>query len=66
MTVYDAVKRLASQRGLSIYRIERDLQLSNGSIRRWNSSMPAADTLTRVAKYLGTTVEDILNKSRGE
>lgn len=66
MNVYRVVQALARNQGKSVYRVEKDLQLSNGSINRWKNSMPAADTLERVAKYLGTTVEDILKQSRGE
>lgn len=64
MSVYTAVKNIARQKETSIYRIEHDLEFSNGSIRRWNHSMPSADRLQAVADYLGVTSTYILNKSR--
>ncbi|EDX41569.1 helix-turn-helix domain-containing protein [Limosilactobacillus reuteri] len=60
MSVYTAVKKVAYEKGKSIYRIERDLGLSNGYISKWNKSMPGADKLQAVADYLGVTPQYLL------
>ncbi|WP_367365889.1 XRE family transcriptional regulator [Pediococcus parvulus] len=64
MSVYTAIKNIAKKKRLSIYKIERDLDYSNGLISKWDKSMPGADTLQTVADYLGVTSSFILNKSR--
>lgn len=64
MSVYTAIKGIANERKISIYKIERDLQLTNGVISHWDKSMPRADSLQSVADYLGVTSSFILNKAR--
>lgn len=64
MSIYSAIKEIAKKRDVSIYRIERDLNLSNGIISKWDDSIPKADKLQEVADYLGVTSAYILNKSK--
>lgn len=66
MSVYTVVKKLADKKGQSVYRIEHDLGISNGTIGRWNHSMPRADTLQLVADYLNVTSSYILNRAGKE
>lgn len=58
--LYEVIKKKASDKKVSIYKIEKDLDLSNGSIRKWNNSVPSAVTLSKVASYLGVSVEELL------
>lgn len=64
MSVYTAIKGIANERKISVYKIEHDLQLTNGVISHWDKSMPRADSLQSVADYLGVTSSFILNKAR--
>lgn len=66
MSVYTAIKNIAKKRDVSIFRIEKDLELTNGVISHWDKSMPRADSLQAVADYLGVTSSFILNESRKE
>lgn len=66
MTIYSAIQGIANSKGLSVYQIEKDLNLSNGNIGKWNKSMPRADKLQSVADYLGVTTTFILNKAKEE
>lgn len=63
MDLYSAVKKVAKEKGVSIYKIERELGFSNGSIYKWNENMPNADRLQKVANYLGVTASFLLDKS---
>lgn len=63
--IYQQIKKLADEKNLSIYQIEKECSLANGVIGKWGrtaNQMPAADKLARVAKYLGTTVEYLLDE----
>lgn len=60
MSLYTAIKKVAKQSDKSVYRIEKDLNLSNGSISKWNKSEPSAVKLTQVAAYLGVTPQYLL------
>nr|WP_079754337.1 hypothetical protein [Streptococcus pneumoniae] len=48
--IYDKIKEIASEKGISIYRIEKDLDLGNGAISKWNNSSPSATTLNSIAR----------------
>lgn len=58
--LYDKIKEVAKTRKVSIYRIERDLEFSNGSLRKWNDSTPSAISLKKVADYLDVPLEELL------
>lgn len=58
--IYNTIKDVAANQGISIYRIEKDLEFPNGLISKWNKSTPSASNLAKVAKYLGVTTEKLL------
>ena len=58
--IYNTIKDVATNQGISIYRIEKDLEFPNGLISKWNKSTPSASNLAKVAKYLGVTTEKLL------
>jgi len=60
--LYDKIKNIAEQKNISIYRIEKDLDLSNGSIRKWNSSIPLSHTLKKVADYLNVSIDKLMEE----
>lgn len=66
MSLYTAVKEVASQNKKTIYQIEHDLHLSNGIISKWNRSIPRADILQDVADYLGVTPQYLFKLARKE
>ena len=63
--LYDNVKRIANEKGLSILQIERECGLKPSSIYHWNESMPSGDKLVAVAGYLGTTPQNLLEEKEG-
>lgn len=60
--IYDKIKGIASEKGISIYRIEKDLDLGNGAISKWNNSSPSATTLNSIANYLNVRLEQLLEE----
>lgn len=66
MGLYDRIKAIATEKNVTIYRLERDLGLSNGSISKWNNSVPFSTSLVKVASYLGTTVEMLTSDNEEE
>lgn len=59
-TIYDRIKNLADEKGMSVAEVERKSDIGNGIIRRWDKSVPTADKLHKVAQTLGTTYEYLL------
>ena len=63
--LYDTVKRICEKKGLSIGKVEKDLQLSNGSICKWNDNEPGIRKVQKVAEYLGVSIEELLAEDDG-
>lgn len=61
MRIYDKVKDLAKARNISIAELERRLELSNGSISKWNSYMPNTEPLLKVANFFGVSTDELLD-----
>lgn len=63
MGVYDLVKELASKKNISVAQLERTLDLSNGSISKWNNSNPNSEPLLKVANYFGVSTDYLLGRT---
>lgn len=63
MEMYEKIKKIADERGVSIYRIEKDTGLSNGAISKWNKAQPSSSNLMKVAEYLKVDMKDLLKKN---
>ncbi len=61
--LYDNVKKLCDKKGISIGKMEKDLQLSNGSICKWNENEPGIRKVQKVAEYLGVSIEELLEEN---
>ena len=66
MEIYNAVKGISLKKGISNYKLEKNLGYPNGSISKWNRQIPNAVRLQEVADYLGVTSSYILSQSRKE
>lgn len=62
MTTYEKIKQLCDSKGISIYRLERDCSLSNGSVKKWTNSSPNLEAIQKVAIRLNTTISDLLSE----
>ena len=64
--LYDNVKKICEEKGISVGKIEKDLQLSNGSICKWNENEPGIRKVQKVADYLGVSIEELLKDEQKE
>lgn len=58
--IYDKIKEICKTKGFSVMSVEKKAGLSNGSIRKWNTSSPTVDSLKAVANVLGVRVEELI------
>lgn len=58
--IYDRIKEICKQRGVSVTYVERTAGLSNGIISKWNSCSPTVENVQAVAKVLKCTVDELL------
>jgi len=56
----EVIQNLCKDRGISIFKLEKELGFGNGTIYKWERSSPAVDKLKKVADYFGVTVNYIL------
>lgn len=64
--MYQKIKKLCKEKGISVYYLEKILELSTGSICKWESSIPRADTLQKVADYFGVSTSYFLDEEGGD
>lgn len=62
--LFDKIKALAEEKGVSIYRLEKEAELSKSSICKWNDNIPSVDKIRKVAKLLGVTVDSLLEETK--
>lgn len=56
-SIFDRVKNICEERGVSIYKLEKECKFSSGSICKWKDSSPSAVNLKTVADYFGVSVD---------
>lgn len=54
--MYEIIKNLCKKKGISIYALEKELNLSSGSVCKWEKSTPRIDTLQKIADYFGVSI----------
>lgn len=62
MDLYDRIRALCEDRGVSFRKVEADIGIGHGSINRWHSQMPKASTLQKVADYFDVTPAYLLGE----
>ncbi len=60
MVNLERIKQLASERGISISKLEKETGLANATIRNWEDSNPQIDTLIKVARYFQVPIEELI------
>ncbi len=58
--IYEKIKELAEKDGTSIASLERKLSIGNGTIRKWNEASPTLESISKVARYFGVSIEHFL------
>lgn len=64
--IYDNIKSICSDRGISISALERMAGLGNGTISRWNESSPRLDNIKEVADCLEVPLEELITERIAE
>lgn len=62
MNLFERVKELSASKNIAISRLEQELGLANGSIRKWSKTIPSGDRLEKVADYFHVSVDYLLGR----
>ncbi len=58
--LYDKIQELCRKKKTNFAQLERALGFGNGTLHKWESSIPGIDKVQSVAKYFGITVDELL------
>lgn len=64
MTLFERVKKLAKQQGLSLLRLNDQAGLGKNAIYKWKTQTPSTENLQKVASVLGVTADQLLDDER--
>lgn len=56
----EKIKKLCSERNISIHRLEVEAGIGNGVISGWDEHKPSLENLVKVAKFFGISLDDIV------
>ncbi len=55
--MYEKIKAMCIEKGITITALERDLKISKGSLSKIDKHKPSADRLQKIAEYFGVSVD---------
>ena len=61
MSLCEKIQLLCNKRGITIYRLEKDCNLGNGSVMKWEKSSPKVENVIKVANYFGVSTDYLLD-----
>ena len=59
--IYERIKELCKMRGISVAKLEKDLELGRSTVRKFDQHEPSIGKVHMIAGYLGVTVDDLLD-----
>lgn len=61
MHIYDKIKAICEEKGMSVRQLEVSAGLKNGAISKWNDSSPTIKSLKAVADVLKVKVDKLIS-----
>lgn len=58
--IYDNIKTICKEQGITILKMESDLEFPRSSICKWNENEPSVLRVKKVADYLKVPIERLL------
>ncbi len=60
MTIFERIKGLCEQKGITINQFEKESGVGRGSVSRWEAHSPSAEKVLLVANYFGVSTDYLL------
>lgn len=60
MSLVERIKILCKEHSVSIPKLEREFELGNGAIYKWDTSVPGIDKVQKVAEYFDVTIDSLV------
>lgn len=59
--IYDKIKEICKEKGISVSSVEKEAGLGNGAISKWNESSPTLERLQAVANVLKVKLDVLIS-----
>ena len=59
--LYEKIKRIAKDRGISVREVERRCGFAYGTLQRWSKISPMVDKVWKVSRVLNVTVDELMD-----
>ena len=63
--IYEKIRQLCKEKGISIAALEKTVGVGNATIRGWAQSSPTVENLKKVADYFGVTLDELISAGCG-
>ncbi len=63
MSLVERIKNLSNERKITFAEVERKVGISNGQIRRWDTSSPKIENLEKIANYFDVSTDYLLGRT---
>lgn len=60
------IKEFCKKNNITLAQLEKDLNFGNGTIRRWDDSLPSISKVIQVAQYFNVSVDELIKGYKGE
>ena len=62
MGLYEQIKEVATAKGYSINRLEKELGFPRSSISKYNKNIPSMEKIQKIADFLHVSIADITRR----
>lgn len=59
--LYEKIKRIAKDKGMSVREVERRCGFAYGTLQRWSKISPMVDKVFKVSRVLNVTVDELMD-----
>ena len=66
MGIYERIQEKTTEKGISIKKLEQEVGIGNGIIKRWNTSSPQCNKILLVANYLQVSLDWLVTGKNSE
>lgn len=66
MSLIERINKLCEEKDISIYRLEKELNMSRNTIKKWDKVIPTCKALRLVADYFDVSIDYLLGRTEYE
>lgn len=66
MTTLDRIKELCKNRGITVKRLEEELEIPNNTIYQWKRISPSLDKIQKVADFFNVSIDYLLGRTNSK